>query len=106
MTAREATVAQSVAIFLEEAAILDTPADGDPELGEALFQAATGCQFCHGQDARGNVGPDIRAATVPMVVNAMQNFNDMIAWRGAFPDLFAEQSLKDVVTYLHTLPRD
>lgn len=99
--------APTLAMFVEEAAMVaETPVDGDSERGETLYQSPTGCQLCHGPDGKGRVGPDIRAATVPMVVNAMQNFNDMIAWRGAYPDLFAEESIRDVVTFLHTLPRD
>ena len=99
--------APTLAMFVQEAALLaETPIDGDPGRGEELFQAPTGCQVCHGPDARGRVGPDIRAATVPMVINAMQNFNDMIAWRGSFPDMFEEDSLNDIVAYLHSLPRE
>lgn len=105
--APEPVRAQPLAMFAAEAELVDeTPIDGDRVRGEELFQSPTGCQLCHGPDAKGRIGPDIRAATVAMVVNAMQNFNDMIAWRGSFPDLFEEQSLKDVVTYLHSLPRD
>ncbi len=79
--------------------------DGDPEHGKELFLSPTGCHTCHGQDAAGAVGPDIRQATLPMVVNAMQSFNDMIAWRGVYPELFDEKSLKDIVAYLHTLEK-
>jgi DNA-binding beta-propeller fold protein YncE len=99
--------AKPLAMFADEAVMIDeSPPNGDSEHGKELFQSATGCQLCHGPDAKGRVGPNIRMATVPMVINAMQSFNDMIAWRRSFPDLFEEQSLNDIVTYLQTLPRD
>lgn len=99
--------AKPLAVFANEGAVgRVAPVNGDPGRGEEIFQAPTGCQNCHGKDAKGAVGPDIRQATKPMVINAMLNFNDMIAWRTAYPDLFSDESLDDVVAYLHTLEKN
>lgn len=77
--------------------------DGDATRGEKLFLSDTGCHVCHAKDATGGVGPDIRQTSLPMVYNAVQSFNDMIAWQKVNPELFSEQNLKDIVTYLQTL---
>jgi mono/diheme cytochrome c family protein len=79
---------------------------GDPERGKELFLSDMGCNICHGEDAKGSVGPDIRQATIEKVYHALQNFPDMMNWQFNFPELFEEQSLLDIVAYLQTLPKE
>lgn len=48
--------------------------------GELIFMetaGGVGCQFCHGKDAAGMVGPDIRGATGLMVQGALDRAPDM-----------------------------
>lgn len=79
---------------------------GDPLRGEELFLSDMGCNVCHGPDATGSIGPNIRQATIEMVYHALQNFPDMMNWQFNFPELFEEQSLLDIVAYLQTLPKE
>ena len=81
-------------------------ATGNPERGKELFQSDLGCNVCHGMDAKGAIGPDIRQATIEKVYHALQNFPDMMNWQFNFPELFEEQSLLDVVAYLQTLEKE
>ena len=83
-----------------------TDIDGDAIRGKELYLSQLGCHNCHGKEAAGGVGPNIRQATLPMVYNAMQSFNDMIAWRATNPKLFEDQNLRDIVVYLNTLDKD
>lgn len=83
----------------------DSPA-GDPERGKELFHSDLGCNVCHGEDASGAIGPDIRQATIEMVYHALQNFPDMMNWQYTNPELFEDQSLLDIVAYLQTLPKE
>ena len=95
-----------LAMFAEEQASRSQPdVEGDAENGRALFESPLGCHSCHGMDATGGIGPDIRQATLPMIVNAMQSFNDMIAWQRANPDLFKEDNLRDIAAHLSTLEK-
>jgi len=79
---------------------------GDPEHGKELFLSDMGCNICHGEDAKGSVGPDIRQVTIEKVYHALQNFPDMMNWQFNFPELFEEQSLLDIVAYLQTLEKE
>lgn len=88
----------------ESQPVAETGAVGDPARGKELFLSDTGCNICHGEDAKGSVGPDIRQATIERVYHALQNFPDMMNWQFNFPQLFEEQSLLDIVAYLQTLP--
>ena len=86
----------------EEAA---SPA-GNPQRGQALFESEMGCNICHGMDASGAIGPDIRQTSIEKVYHAMQNFPDMMNWQYNYPELFEEQGLLDIVAYLQTLEKD
>ncbi len=79
---------------------------GDPERGQELFLSDMGCNICHGEDAKGSVGPNIRQVTIEKVYHALQNFPDMMNWQFNFPELFEEQSLLDIVAYLQTLEKE
>ena len=79
---------------------------GDPERGEELFLSDMGCNICHGEDAKGSIGPNIRQVKIEQVYHALQNFPDMMNWQFNFPELFEEQSLLDIVAYLQTLERE
>ena len=79
---------------------------GDPGRGRELFLSDMGCNICHGEDAKGSVGPNIRQATIEKVYHALQNFPDMMNWQFNFPELFEEQSLLDIVAYLQTLEKE
>ena len=79
---------------------------GDPARGKQRFEDPLACGACHGLDAKGAVGPNIRQVTLEQAVYAMQQFPDMINWSYNFPELFEEQSLRDIVAYLGTLERD
>lgn len=79
---------------------------GDPVRGKELFLSDTGCNVCHGEDAKGSVAPAIRQATIERVYHALQNFPDMMNWQFSFPELFEEQSLLDIVAYLQTLKKE
>ncbi len=79
---------------------------GDAERGKQLFESDLGCNVCHGLDASGAVGQNIRQITIEQVYHALQNFPDMMNWQFNNPDLFEEQALLDVVAYLQTLERE
>lgn len=80
---------------------------GDPMRGKALFDSDLGCNVCHGPEATGAVGPNIREiTTIEMVYHALQNFPDMMNWQYNNPELFEEQALLDIVAYLQTLARE
>ena len=78
----------------------------DPKRGQVLFESDLGCNICHGMDALGEVGPNIRQTTLEKVYHAMQNFPDMMNWEYNNSELFEEQSLRDIVAYLQTLEKD
>ncbi len=79
---------------------------GDVAQGKALYESDMGCNVCHGTDATGELGPNIRQTTMEKVSHAMQNFPDMINWKYNNPELFEEQALLDIVAYLHTLEKE
>ena len=70
--------------------------------GEEIFQqtaGGTGCAVCHGKDASGNIGPDIRGKSVADIQDAL-----------SFVDAMSSISLKDVgiravAAYLQTISR-
>lgn len=80
--------------------------DGNVAKGKEAFQSPIGCQVCHGMDAKGAIGPNIRQTSLERVYHAVQSFNDMIAWKTANPALFVEKSLKNITAYLQTLPKE
>ena len=88
-----------------EAASQEIPA-GDPARGEEIYKSPLGCNVCHGMDASGELGPNIRQTTIEKVYHALQNFPDMMNWQFNNPDMFSDQSLLDVVAYLNTLERE
>lgn len=48
--------------------------------GELIFQETAGgfgCQFCHGKDAKGLVGPNIRGKAASAIKNALANIEAM-----------------------------
>ena len=105
-----ATVFLALGAFAQVACAADDAvepaATGDAERGRELFQSDLGCNVCHGMDATGAIGPDIRQTTLENVYHALQNFPDMMNWQFNFPELFEEQSLRDIVAYLQTLEKE
>ena len=91
-----------------ETLLVEEPASpaGDAQRGKLLFESEMGCNICHGMDARGAIGPDIRQTTIEKVYHALQNFPDMMNWQYNQPELFEEQPLLDIVAYLQTLEKD
>lgn len=89
----------------EAAAPKEAPA-GDAAHGKEIYHSPLGCNVCHGPDAKGALGPNIRQTTIEKVYHALQNFPDMMNWEFNNPDMFSEQSLRDVVAYLNTLERE
>lgn len=84
----------------------DDPA-GDPVNGKALFESDLGCHVCHGPDATGSIGPNIRETiTIELVYHALQNFPDMMNWQYNNPELFEPEALYDIIAYLQSLPRE
>lgn len=79
---------------------------GDALRGQALFDSDMGCNICHGPDARGAIGPNIRQTTIEKIYHALQNFPDMMNWQYNNPELFEAQALLDIVAYLQTLEQD
>ena len=79
---------------------------GDAQRGQEFYESDLGCNVCHGIDARGSVGPNIRQVTIEQVYHAVQSFPDMINWQYNNPDLFEDQALLDIVAYLATLERE
>lgn len=82
------------------------PPTGDPLIakGEEVFQrtaGGVGCQACHGRDARGAVGPDIRGATVTRISSALSSVEQM-----AFIKLSPEevQAVSAYLQFLATQP--
>ena len=101
------TVAPIACATTEEAAPAEANAPaGDPERGRVLYLSNMGCNVCHGLDATGSVGPNIRQATIEKVYHALQNFPDMMNWQFNYPELFEAQSLLDIVAYLQTLEKE
>ena len=80
--------------------------EGDAARGKELYESPLGCNVCHGMDAAGELGPNIRQTSIENVYHALQNFPDMMNWQFNNPDLFEEQSLLDIVAYLNTLERE
>jgi len=89
-----------------EETLLEPRIDGDVAKGKEAYQSAMGCQVCHGADAKGAIGPNIRQAELDRVYFAANSFNDMIAWKTANPSLFEEELLKHITAYLQTLPTE
>lgn len=81
-------------------------ASGDPARGKEIFESDFGCSVCHGMDALGSVGPNIRQVSIEQVYHAVQNFPDMMNWKYNFPQVFEDQALLDIVAYLNTLERE
>lgn len=81
--------------------------NGDPLRGKELYDSDLGCNVCHGPDATGAVGPNIRESiTMEKVAHALQNFPDMMNWQFNNPEMFEEQALLDIIAYLQSLPRE
>ena len=80
--------------------------EGDAQRGQVLFESDLGCSVCHGMDALGSIGPNIRQVSIEQVYHAVQNFPDMINWNYNNPEIFEEQALLDIVAYLATLERE
>lgn len=84
--------------------VTQTPASTkDPFIakGEEVFQktaGGVGCQVCHGGDAKGGIGPDIRGATVTRISIALSTVEQM-----AFIKLSIEE-VQAVAAYLQSLP--
>ena len=98
---------QACAASGDAAEAANTPAPtGDAVRGKELFHSDLGCNVCHGEDASGSVGPDIRQTTIETVYHALQNFPDMMNWQFNNPELFEDQSLQDIVAYLQTLEKE
>ncbi|MEE8057054.1 MAG: c-type cytochrome, partial [Pseudomonadales bacterium] len=54
----------------------------DPILaGKILFQAADGCNLCHGKSGEGSIGPDIRGKGFESIKVAITGRRDMVAWQ-------------------------
>ena len=98
----------ALALFLAPVQLGWTGTDslGDAQRGKELFESDLGCNVCHGMDALGSVGPNIRQVTIEQVYHALQNFPDMLNWQYNNPELFEDQSLLDIVAYLQTLERE
>jgi len=79
---------------------------GNAARGKEIYESPLGCNVCHGLDAKGELGPNIRQTSIENVYHALQNFPDMMNWQFNNPDMFSEQSLLDVVAYLNTLERE
>ncbi len=101
-----ATAEESQSAAASEQIAGTAEAAGDAERGKVLFHSDTGCNVCHGENAMGSVGPNIRETTIDNVYHALQNFPDMMNWQFNFPELFEEQALLDIVAYLQTLERE
>ena len=90
----------------EPAPIIGEPGPDPTEFvdqGKLIFQetaGGVGCQYCHGQDASGLSGPDIRAKTADDIRNALA---------GGVPDMgfftLTDQEIEAVAAYLASLPR-
>lgn len=70
--------------------------------GEILFQETAGrdgCQECHGEDALGLEGPNIRGKTVDNIVEAINSFPEMEDMFGLTPN-----EIEAIAAYLATFP--
>lgn len=77
------------------------PTDASPLLkrGEILFQVeagGAGCQMCHGREAKGLIGPNIRGKNALDVADAIQTRELMMTAIGYLP----QDDLEAVATYL------
>lgn len=85
--------------FMAPLALADDRADLVAK-GERVFQVTAGdigCQICHGTDATGDVGPDIRGRTLEVVRGALEGVRDM-----SFLEL-SEDDIVAVAAYLLSL---
>lgn len=72
--------------------------------GEQIFQKTAGgigCQFCHGTDAKGNIGPDIRGAPVDRITNALASVEAMSFIMPSTP--LSRDDIQGISAYLATL---
>lgn len=54
------------------------PKAGDPlSRGEELYQRKAGCAGCHGTDAYGSIGPNIRGSSAQEIIDALKNVASM-----------------------------
>jgi mono/diheme cytochrome c family protein len=83
--------------------VTPTPSSTEDSLvakGEEVFQktaGGVGCQACHGRDAKGGIGPNIRGATVSRISFALSTVEQM-----SFINLSPEE-VQAVAAYLQTL---
>jgi mono/diheme cytochrome c family protein len=83
-----------------------TPApEGDiVALGERLYQkeaGGIGCQYCHGQDARGDVGPNIRGKSLAAILQAVGTIPNMQMMAN-----LTDEEFEAIAAYLETLTVD
>lgn len=86
-------------------------APGNPNRGHDLFRAK-GCGLCHGDDARGGAGPDLRASHLPRsaegIAGAMWNhaplMSETMRLQGLGWPRLTTAELADLVAYLYFLP--
>lgn len=67
--------------------------------GEKLFQETAGCQACHGRDARGGSGPNVRGKTAADIRFQLEENPAMGSLR------LTEDEMAAVAAYLQSLPR-
>lgn len=94
------TISGTSARPTEPAPSLPGNADGLLVQGEEIFQKTAGglgCQYCHGTDAKGNIGPNIRGKPEEAIQNALGLVQQM-----SFIHL-SDQEIEAVATYLKYL---
>lgn len=94
-----ATAATPVSRFASQ-----LPSDASPLLrrGEVIFQVeagGAGCQMCHGRDAKGLVGPNIRGKNATDIENTLQSVQVMMQAIGYLPS----DDVEAVAAYLNYL---
>ncbi|MBI2941044.1 MAG: hypothetical protein HYY04_11470 [Chloroflexi bacterium] len=100
--AATASASSSLATPGASAAPSSPSARGDARLvaqGEKVFQETAACFACHGKDAKGLVGPDVRGKTADDVRFQLKNNEQMV------PLKVSDGDIEAVGAYLQSLPR-
>lgn len=72
--------------------------------GEKIFQetaGGVGCQYCHGKDARGDVGPNIVGKSEEAIANALGTVLQMSFIQQTTP--LSDQDIEALEAYLASL---
>lgn len=71
--------------------------------GKKLFESI--CAPCHGENAQGNIGPNIVGQSVKKIEWALNNVGMMQPVKSSHSDLNNPKNIEDISAFLHTLKK-